>query len=552
MFKSFHFMISDKKPGLRISIPGLMKFYTFVYIFILPIMNFAQTFEWVKPYPIDFAYNIDMLNYCVSVENNEHIFYGGLFMFHENYSGSSYGDLFIKKYDDEGSSLFTFYAYGKGNLISMKHDNDNNLILIIDIREDLLLDSSDTLHHAGNSVSSHMLKLSPEFEYLWSKTIAEDPGFSYAKGIEIGLDNRIYYGTDNFPGSKIVILTPNGEEITQIIQENVGVISSIAVDDEGNIYSAGSCANSDASYGGVLFGTDLSYNIYIAKYNNQYEVQWVNYAEDVTCPMPKVLASDPDHVYLAGDLFTNTQFGNIPVNGPDWVYDYFVAKLNSNGEFEWVNEIPESITVAGDGNIGRLESCVLDSENNIFLTGFIRGDIYWDNGMVTNSTNISYDLLVVKYNSEGELIMTKHGGGESYDKAISTAISEDGDLYIAGYGFGEINYDTVSAEFEGFYPLLIKLNNEDNVTSTEELKLVNEIDLYPNPVADIVTVDYSNLDIEVSNIRIQDINGLIIEEIGYVNKTKLKIDVSKYRQGVYFLHIETASNNIYQQKIIKL
>jgi hypothetical protein len=72
-----------------------------------------------------------------------------------------------------------------------------------------------------------------------------------------------------------------------------------------------------------------------------------------------------------------------------------VAKLNGNGEFEWVNKIPESTPITGDGAVGRLKNCAVDSENNIYIGGFIRGSLDWGNGMMTNSTNISYDLLVV-------------------------------------------------------------------------------------------------------------------------------------------------------------
>ena len=528
-----------------------MKVYALFFLLSLPVFSFSQSFEWIKAFPFDYTTNIDMVNHCVSVDSNEQIFYGGLFMFHENYAGAAYGDLFIREHDEAGNSLFTFYAYGKGNIVSMKHDNEDNLILIIDIRENLLLDSSDTLYHTGNSVSSHLLKLSPGFDFLWSKTIANDFSYSYAKGIAFDLDNNIYYGTDDFQESKIVILNPNGEEVTQIIQENVGVISSIAVDDQGNIYSAGSCAGTDATFGGVLFENNLSYNIYIAKYNNQYEVQWVNFAEDITCPMPKVLASDPDHIYLVGDLFNNTMFGNIAVNGPDWVYDYFVARLNSSGAFEWVNEIPESTPITGDGSLGRLESCVLDSENNLYLTGFIRGDINWDNGMTTNSTNISYDLLVVKYNPVGELIMTKHGGGESYDKANSVAISEDGDLYISGYGFGVVQYDTVYADFEGFYPILVKLNNDDNTTGIADFELASTINVYPNPAFDIVNINLANFESEINFITIQDLNGSMIEELEVTNKRQVEIDLTALQTGVYILTIHTENNKLYHKKILK-
>lgn len=87
--------------------------------------------------------------------------------------------------------------------------------------------------------------------------------------------------------------------------------------------------------------------------------------------------------------------------------------------------------------------------------------------MVTNSTNIGYDLLVVKYNTQGELTMAKHGGGESFDKAISSAISPSGDIYITGYGYNTTTFDTVVTNFDGFYPFLVKLNMDDVATGLQ-------------------------------------------------------------------------------------
>jgi len=63
----------------------------------------------------------------------------------------------------------------------------------------------------------------------------------------------------------------------------------------------------------------------------------------------------------------------------------------------------------------------------------------------------------------------------------------------------------VNAEFAGVYPVLIILSNVNNVTGIEDFKLLNDIN--PNPATDIVIIDSSNIDINVSKIRIQDMKG---------------------------------------------
>lgn len=552
MIKLLILMAFGKKVKQTRLISFMIKSYLLFYMLVIPITNFAQSFQWIKPYPAEYVYNTDLLNYFVSVDNNDHVFLGGMFMFHENYASAAFGDLNIRKMDANGNELYSFYAYGSGNIVNMIHDSEDNLILIIDLREDLLFDTSDTLFHSGVNVSSHLVKLSPEFDLLWTKMIDDDFSYSIQKGIAIDSDNMIYFAQDDFQNSQITILNPLGEEVDTISQENVSLISSIAIDDEGNIYTAGACAGIQATFGGVLFEHELSYNFYIAKYNNQHNPQWVKYVEDVTCQFPEVRVSDPDHVYFIGELYFSTMFGSIPTNGPNWVFDFFVAKLNADGEFEWVAEVPESTVISGDASIGKLNSSLIDSDNNLCISGFIRGNIDWGNDIVTTSTNISYDLLLLKYNPEGEVIMAKYGGGESFDKAISCNIDSNDNLYIAGYGYDSTTFDNLEAYHEGYYPFLLKLNNENTSTGLQINEQLNPLSVYPNPVSDFVNIELVKTSGEIRFIHLRDLNGSVLENIESTGKSILEIDLSQYQSGVYFIDIYTLNKDHYTQKIIKL
>lgn len=530
----------------------LVKSYLIFYMLAFPITNFAQSFEWIKPYPIEYNYNPELVNICVSTDNSNNVYWGGMFMFHENFASTAYGDLSIIKHDNDGNEISTFYAYGTANIVNMMHDNEDNLILIIDIRSDLLLDTSDTLFHSGDNNTSHLLKLDPDFNLIWTKVIADNFSYSIQKGITIDEENNIFYGKDNFQDSHITMLNPEGEEINTIIQENVASISSIAIDQEGNIYTAGSCASTQATFGGVLFEHELSYNFYITKYNNEYQVQWVKYVEDITCQFPEVKVSDPDHVYFTGELYFSTMFDSITANGPGWVFDYFVAKLNADGEFQWVAEVPESTVIAGDANLGKLNRSMIDSDNNLCINGFIRGNIDWGNGIITTSTNIGYDLLVLKYNPEGEVVFAKYGGGESFDKAISGAIDSDDNIYIAGFGFDSIAFDDLEIYYEGYYPFLLKLNVDNVATSTQSFESSNQPLVYPNPVSGIVNVKLEKNSNDIRFIHLLDINGSVLKEVKTLNKSSVEIDISQFASGIYFLNIQMTNNDVYRQKIVKL
>lgn len=76
---------------------------------------------------------------------------------------------------------------------------------------------------------------------------------------------------------------------------------------------------------------------------------------------------------------------------------------------------------------------------------------------------------------------------------------------------------------------------------TEDLNLVN-VQLYPNPVASILTVDFGqpiNLDV----IELTDALGRIIQTFKNFNGNQIQIDLAKESDGVYFLNLNYDQNS---------
>ncbi len=75
---------------------------------------------------------------------------------------------------------------------------------------------------------------------------------------------------------------------------------------------------------------------------------------------------------------------------------------------------------------------------------------------------------------------------------------------------------------------------------------LEDISIYPNPVKDILTINYQGV---INDIRVYDILGkeIIFQKINNSNTT---IDFSKFKQGVYFIKAFT-DNNITSYKVIK-
>ncbi len=85
---------------------------------------------------------------------------------------------------------------------------------------------------------------------------------------------------------------------------------------------------------------------------------------------------------------------------------------------------------------------------------------------------------------------------------------------------------------------------DENTTTGINLILNNssELNIYPNPVKDILTIEGEN----ISTVEIIDINGRVVKTINNIKSSKI-IDISSLNQGIYFIK---TGNTV--QKLVKL
>jgi hypothetical protein len=89
-----------------------------------------------------------------------------------------------------------------------------------------------------------------------------------------------------------------------------------------------------------------------------------------------------------------------------------------------------------------------------------------------------------------------------------------------------------------------------NTVGVSDLRSEN-FEVYPNPVKDCLTIKNSNPKSELLKIEISDINGKILfVENNFNSSSNIRIDVSNYSNGVYFLQIKNNSILI-NKKFIK-
>ena len=213
---------------------------------------------------------------------------------------------------------------------------------------------------------------------IWFKNITETIGdYGPIHALTTDNFNTIYIGYDNFNNSYITKFDALGTNLSTIVQNHVNVISSIAVDDLGNIYSAGGCAASNATFAGVSANPNMTYSTYATKYNSSGVHQWTRFVQDITCSNPIIIAKNQDNVYFSSKLFGFYTFGSLTASGisSSSQGDFFISKLNSNGIFQWVQEVPGT----GSSNVfpGKNKFLNVDVEGNVVFVGKTKGTINW-------------------------------------------------------------------------------------------------------------------------------------------------------------------------------
>ena len=92
----------------------------------------------------------------------------------------------------------------------------------------------------------------------------------------------------------------------------------------------------------------------------------------------------------------------------------------------------------------------------------------------------------------------------------------------------------------------INSSNQGNVNSINQT-ICNSFSLYPNPARDVLNIEMQQT-LDMGEIQITSISGRLIEQVPLYKQSKITIDVSQYKKGIYFISVKGISEN-YTEKI---
>lgn len=220
-------------------------------------------------------------------------------------------------------------------------------------------------------------------------------------------------------------------------------INSIVVDTDGNVITTGEfwgTVDFDPGLGTTLLTADNLNDVFVQKLDQDGNLIWVRSFGGSSYDCGKDIDVDGDgNIYIAGDFRSTVDFNpglgifELTATG---INDVFVQKLNSNGDFIWAKAINGTETAY-------VSDMVVNSNDNIFITGYFRGTYDFDPGPATfNHSSVgNSDIFIVKMETNADYVWSKIFGGIQNDQSNSISIDLDGNIYTAGYYESVVDFD---------------------------------------------------------------------------------------------------------------
>lgn len=218
--------------------------------------------------------------------------------------------------------------------------------------------------------------------------------------------------------------------------------TQLFTDSDGNVYLVG-------NFFGSVFFDDVNYqhqitskgerDVYILKLDSNGNIMWVkSFGGDDTEYVNSAYVDDKNKIYLAGSFGGTSDFSpgdsikNITSKG---FFDFFVSKLDTNGNLIWVQ-------TGGAASWDRAHGVTVDSKGNVIVTGefYKQLKINFPNGEVVYNGPGQTDVFIEKLDSNGIVQWVKTIGGQASDAGRSVITNLNNEIYISGMYVNKVDF----------------------------------------------------------------------------------------------------------------
>ncbi|MEM7035637.1 MAG: T9SS type A sorting domain-containing protein [Bacteroidota bacterium] len=344
-------------------------------------------------------------------------------------------------------------------------DDSGNVFMVGEFLDQAVVADSFFPTTEGNS-DLFLAKFDPHGAPQWIQSLGSDQ-IDRVYAVNSGLDDHLYitgYGKVVFPArtslhardALIARFRANGEMAWGLALDG-DVLSEgkdIVGDENGNCYVAGQMETTSWLGADTLVGNGAR-DGWLGSFDSTGNLRWwltFGGTGDDDC---WTLGRDGEGALYVGGSFNGTAtFGTTSLVSQGG-RDAFVAKYDSNGVFQWAR-----------GFHGSMDNATLalkvSKDGSCYFTGE-----YMDSLFVPGDTLVSsnfVDIFYGKMDRDGNLLWAKSAGGTNRDVPQDLEIDAEENVYIGGYFFGTLDFDTASVVSAGFDDMYFcKLDSNGNM-----------------------------------------------------------------------------------------
>lgn len=525
---------------------------------LFPALSSAQSFQWVYSNEANYNQNPALPTNMVCTSNAGKVydvyFYGDKFV----YGSDIYGTDHVDCYTTDGDLQWTIALGSRALANRTVADDDGNLYIFGSFMKSLVIDGSDSLENTGSnfSVNLFLLCIDPNGNLVWKRNLSEDhPGYYIPGAIALDHDQKLWYALSDFSGSIINETDASGNDLTSYYLAGSKMIGGISFDAQHNLFVAGATTAPTLTVVNLDVNVPEPYMMFVARINAAGEGSWAELASDVTFQRPEVKADNSGNAFVSGTLMVATSFGSVSFMPPQWVYDVFLTRVDSNGNFLWGVQAPQDPGgITGDFARGVNSFITIDAENHVYLTGDTRGTLDWGNGVMSEATSISLtSLTIISFDENGTALWARNGGSEEFNQASAIAINDAGEIFFSAAITGNASFDTISVNNGGDFASVIGKLDPGVATSASNFVTDDLIHIYPNPFTQTFQVAF-NLPAGKSSVAliVFDLAGKEMERHELpAHKTILSLSAADNTAGVYLLEVRSEGQLLHRAKLIK-
>ncbi len=513
------------------------KFYLLAFTaFVFSSASSAQHVQWLKSVTNNYSLNPEMPQQqsCLSGNN---IYAVRMTNYSLNYGIDIFGSMAIERFDSSGANQWSFPFGPKAVVHSIRADESGNVFVAGMFMETLTLGTdSMTNTSVGLNTNLFLFSLDNAGNLRWKRNFSvTDPDSYDLSALSIDQQGRCWYALGYFDSTSVRQLSVSGTDVMFHHVYGTRTLSSISFDDHDNMFLAGSSGSITMTINGFSVNVPDPYMMFVARVNASGNTSWIKMISDVTFQSPEVVATTNGDAVMSGNLMVGAAFGTIVFNGPQWVYDIFVTKIDSSGNFLWGIEVPETQTITGDFMRGKDNFIDADAAGNIYLTGTLRGSVDWGNGVISDAGAIpSYGVSTISFDANGIARWQITGGGTGFVTPYSLSVASTDECYFSSGIVGPVTFDSVTTNQGGnnFAFMLGKISDQSPV-NVSSIVSENNFTAYPNPANDFIRI-HLDRNYFSDPVVIYNIFGEKVQEF-FPTKEEMQIGVSELASGLYFL-----------------